>query len=248
MGTRGYLANNRRRYLVDFQLKSLCGFLRQPLSATVVAADETHPKFKDLKMSADWNWFFSSLSQSAAAIVGIFGAFIITKIFTNQTVFHEKKAKSRDLLIQAQKISDAANSFNIEWYNKYYNRPEYGDFHDHLEECFPKCEEVQEVTEKFLDDYIESKQFSMFSETDEIKGELRFIALSVFKDNQKKREQRELEAKEIIKLKESMKNNSRAVFLATRIWGRWSVCLLCLLWLILECLDMDALSIVHTAN
>lgn len=163
-------------------------------------------------MSADWNWFFSSLSQSAAAIVGIFGAFIITKIFTNQTVFHEKKAKSRDLLIQAQKISDTANSFNIEWYNKYYNRPEYRDFHDHLEECFPKCEEVQEVTEKLLDDYIESKQFSMFSEKDEIKGELRFIALSVFKDNQKKREQRELEVKEIIKLKESMKNNSRAGF------------------------------------
>jgi len=35
----------------------------------------------------DWNWFFSSLSQSSAAIVGIFGAFIITKILSNNSNF-----------------------------------------------------------------------------------------------------------------------------------------------------------------
>jgi len=33
----------------------------------------------------DWNWYFAALSQSAAAIGGIFGAFIITKVLTNQT-------------------------------------------------------------------------------------------------------------------------------------------------------------------
>lgn len=54
-------------------------------------------------MSADWNWFFSSLSQSAAAIVGIFGAFIITKIFSNQTAFSEKTAKLNNYLIEAKK-------------------------------------------------------------------------------------------------------------------------------------------------
>ena len=38
----------------------------------------------------DWNWFFSSVAQSAAAIVAIFGGFIITKIINNQTEFQRK--------------------------------------------------------------------------------------------------------------------------------------------------------------
>jgi hypothetical protein len=61
-------------------------------------------------MTQDWKWFFSYLSQSAAAIVGIFGAFIITQTFSNQTSFSEKKFKTKQLLIQARKISDNANS------------------------------------------------------------------------------------------------------------------------------------------
>ncbi|MGN2463538.1 hypothetical protein ACTAB1_00465 [Pseudomonas fragariae (ex Marin et al. 2024)] len=166
-------------------------------------------------MSVDWNWFFSSLSQSAAAIVGIFGAFIITKIFSNQTVFHEKKAKSRDLLIQAQKISDTANSFNIEWYNKYYNRPEYSDFHDYLEEHFPACESPQEVTEAVLNGYIDIKRFSIFTEREEIKAELRFITRSVFKDNQGKREQRESINRAYIESKKRMQNNPMSGFLGS---------------------------------
>ncbi|MCH7733340.1 MAG: hypothetical protein IIB44_12675 [Candidatus Marinimicrobia bacterium] len=37
----------------------------------------------------DWNWFFSALAQSAAAIVGIFAAFIITKIVNNQSTLNQ---------------------------------------------------------------------------------------------------------------------------------------------------------------
>ena len=36
----------------------------------------------------DWNWFFSSVAQSAAAIVGILAAFIITKILNSQTEYN----------------------------------------------------------------------------------------------------------------------------------------------------------------
>ncbi|WP_262887779.1 hypothetical protein [Flavobacterium bernardetii] len=31
-------------------------------------------------MSIDWNWFFSSFCQSAAALIGIIGAFIISRL------------------------------------------------------------------------------------------------------------------------------------------------------------------------
>jgi len=105
----------------------------------------------------DWNWFFSSLSQSAAAIVGIFGAFIITKIFSNQTLFLAKKSKLRDLLVQAQRISDNANSFNVGWYNDNFNKSGYRDFPVELEESFPRGEDLDEVTDEFLENYIEKK-------------------------------------------------------------------------------------------
>ncbi|MBZ0106948.1 MAG: hypothetical protein K8H84_15125 [Sulfuricella denitrificans] len=66
----------------------------------------------------DWNWFFSSLSQSAAAIVGIFGAFIITKILSNQATFAEKNNRMRELMVLARKIVDDAGDLSIDWYNK----------------------------------------------------------------------------------------------------------------------------------
>lgn len=67
----------------------------------------------------DWNWFFSSLAQSAAAIVGVFGAFIITKILSNQTVFSEKKNRLKELLAEAEKIKGDAQALSFDWRNKY---------------------------------------------------------------------------------------------------------------------------------
>lgn len=37
----------------------------------------------------DWNWFFTSISQSAAAIVGLLGGFIINKILSRETEFEQ---------------------------------------------------------------------------------------------------------------------------------------------------------------
>jgi len=81
----------------------------------------------------DWNWFFSSLSQSAAAIVGIFGAFIITKILSNQTVFSEKTNRMRELLVLAQRIVDDASDLSIDWYNKRIAEREIDRLNDLLE-------------------------------------------------------------------------------------------------------------------
>lgn len=65
----------------------------------------------------DWNWFFSSLAQSTAAIVGIFGAFIITKTLSNQSTFDSKRNHLRELASKSQNLVDEANDLSIDWYN-----------------------------------------------------------------------------------------------------------------------------------
>lgn len=64
----------------------------------------------------DWNWYFSTLSQSAAAIVGIFGAFVITKILNNQTVYEQKVSHSKRVLIDCKRVSDSARALSVNWY------------------------------------------------------------------------------------------------------------------------------------
>lgn len=81
----------------------------------------------------DWNWFFSSLSQSAAAIVGIFGAFIITKILSNQATFAEKTNRIRELIVLAQRIVDDASDLSIDWYNRRISEREADRLNDLLE-------------------------------------------------------------------------------------------------------------------
>lgn len=65
----------------------------------------------------DWNWYFAALAQSAAAIVGIFGAFVITKILTNQSGFSEKLNRAKETLNDCRKVVDSVSDSMIEWYN-----------------------------------------------------------------------------------------------------------------------------------
>ena len=65
----------------------------------------------------DWNWFFSSLAQSTAAIVGLFGAFIITKILSNQSRFDARQRQIRDVCSRSENLVDEANDLAIGWYN-----------------------------------------------------------------------------------------------------------------------------------
>lgn len=140
-------------------------------------------------MTLDWNWFFSSLSQSAAAIVGIFGAFIITKIFSNQTIFLEKTNKIKMLTTQAQNISDRANSHNIEWYNRIWNEGVYARYYRYFDENFPSAEFADENTDAGIIKYMEESSFSMFSEKAEIEKELRAITNTLCAENKTRRDQ-----------------------------------------------------------
>lgn len=83
--------------------------------------------------TTDWNWFFSSLAQSAAAIVGIFGAFIVTKILANQSAFAEKSLRIQELITSGQKIADASSRLSFDWYHRHDSASELGDLEKLLE-------------------------------------------------------------------------------------------------------------------
>lgn len=68
--------------------------------------------------AVDWNWFFSSLAQSVAALVGIFAAFIITKIINNQGEFQRKNARMKELLSVSAKFRDALSDRSFDWFNE----------------------------------------------------------------------------------------------------------------------------------
>lgn len=57
----------------------------------------------------DWNWFLSSFAQSTAAIVGLFGAFVITKIINNEKEYKTHSAKSQYLLNQSVLLKNESN-------------------------------------------------------------------------------------------------------------------------------------------
>lgn len=84
----------------------------------------------------DWNWFFGALSQSAAAIVGIFGAFVITKILGNQSMYSQKLNSCRDEITQCQKIVDTADDLAFDWYNRRTTERELEDLNDLLEKDY----------------------------------------------------------------------------------------------------------------
>ncbi|MBD8668387.1 hypothetical protein OQ519_20945 [Pseudomonas lurida] len=141
-------------------------------------------------MTPDWNWFFSSLSQSAAAIVGIFGAFIITKIFSNQTIFLEKKSKIKLLITQAHKISDKANSHNVAWYNKTWDAAEYEGYYKFFDEKFPGAEEQNAETDEAIKNYVDESHFSLFSEESKIIEKLKETTTAICLENKERRLQR----------------------------------------------------------
>lgn len=84
--------------------------------------------------TTDWNWFFSSVAQSAAAIVGIFGAFIVTKILANQAAFAERSLRIQELITQGQKLVEDSGRLSFDWYHRNDNAAELEKLEKLLEE------------------------------------------------------------------------------------------------------------------
>jgi len=65
----------------------------------------------------DWNWFFSSVAQSFAALVGIFAAFVITKVVSNQSDYTGKLARGRELAARSQELVERLKGRSFKWYS-----------------------------------------------------------------------------------------------------------------------------------
>ena len=69
-------------------------------------------------MVIDWNWFYSAVSQCSAAIVGLFGAFLVTKMI-NREQEHALLLKELDsLIIKVQQQLGNISVLYFEWYNE----------------------------------------------------------------------------------------------------------------------------------
>lgn len=80
----------------------------------------------------DWNWFFSAVAQSTAAVVGILAAFIISKIINSQIEFTKSNEAIRDLINSSRKLSNQFNNFNIIRYNETFYNNAYTILHSSL--------------------------------------------------------------------------------------------------------------------
>jgi hypothetical protein len=121
----------------------------------------------------DWNVFFSTVSQTTGAIVGIFAAFLITKIVANQSEYSKNREKASDYIHRSKALEHESETRYFEWYNKrmveeelseidglyhetdeilsaeeYYNRLNFSPFQDKSEALSLIQSKIDELTEK----------------------------------------------------------------------------------------------------
>lgn len=69
-------------------------------------------------MIIDWNWFFSSFSQSAAALLGIIGAFLITRLLNTNEKVNSLIYEFEDLKASFEHIKDSLKIRRFGWYSR----------------------------------------------------------------------------------------------------------------------------------
>ena len=67
-------------------------------------------------MSIDWNWFFSSFCQSAAALIGIIGAFIISRLLGLSEKISSTISSFDNLTIERNRIIASISKRRFIWY------------------------------------------------------------------------------------------------------------------------------------
>lgn len=109
----------------------------------------------------DWNWFFSSIAQSSAAIVGIFGAFIITKCLNNKSVFLAVNAEIDKAIDGAEALKLKADNRYFAWYNEKYHKSALRS----LEKMYD--ESLDELESKSIEELFKELKFSIFDDKQE---------------------------------------------------------------------------------
>ena len=65
----------------------------------------------------DWNWFFSALAQSAAAIIGILAVFTVSKLMNESERVALKMTELNELFQQHTNIVNRLNNIAFDWMN-----------------------------------------------------------------------------------------------------------------------------------
>lgn len=66
----------------------------------------------------DWNWFFSSFCQSAAALIGIIGAFVISRLLGIRERANTTISEFDNLIIEFNELILKINSRHFYWFTK----------------------------------------------------------------------------------------------------------------------------------
>jgi hypothetical protein len=117
----------------------------------------------------DWNWFFSTLAQSVAAVVGIFAAFTITKVINSQSEFKRKAAHGRELLALTQKYRENATRRPFGWCNRHDMKRAIQSLNDTLD--------VEKKTRP-LHEYYYSQGFPLYMPRKEVIEEIGLIVVA----------------------------------------------------------------------
>lgn len=125
----------------------------------------------------DWNWFFSSFAQSSAAIVGIFGAFLITKILNNQALFSQKNSRAKDVIVECKRVMDLSKNRYFNWYNEHINKEEY----EKLRKMLKKGSDLS-ATELYSE-----LNFSIFTPKDDVVQNIQIIINNYEEEKRKKK-------------------------------------------------------------
>ncbi|MEB6634237.1 hypothetical protein [Kluyvera cryocrescens] len=125
----------------------------------------------------DWNVFFSTVSQTSGAIVGIFSAFLITKIISNQSDFSRMKERVSLLVNKSKALSLEADSRYFGWYNRRRREREL----DKLKNMFDEDNEFLSGEE-----YYEKLDFSPFELRDDVLVYIRNAIEERIEENKKR--------------------------------------------------------------
>lgn len=97
----------------------------------------------------DWNWFFSSLAQSIAAVAGIVAAFAITSLVSNQADFKRQVARGEELLARCRELVDKLSKRYFRWYNERRLESALDSIEDSVRRSVTASEDIEELFRKY---------------------------------------------------------------------------------------------------
>lgn len=154
---------------------------------------------------SDWNWFYSSLAQSAAALVGVFGAFLVSFFMSYITEFNRllsqiTKVKNK---IEYQKTRNSLCDYNAIAKNNRELVKNSEEFKKYMQECYKQDSFTRET-------FFSTFQFSIFDDPDNIFDEFELLINKEFEERRKNEiiRNEEKQGKTIQDLYESLRERS----------------------------------------